>query len=149
MRTVWEGRSLGRGGWKKARRWEEEEGVGLIKCYSCCVSFPTRGLASLLPSLCPALHCALLPRPAFSLLHGLLPRNQEQGVEKGEKGLVRSPAHADAGGGASTVNLEHTPGCRISRLLIGKWRSREVQGLAQSLYIMVVTDPRLKFSFPV
>lgn len=78
MRSVWEGRRLDGGGWKVARAWEEKEGDGLIKCYSYPVSFPTRGPASLLPSLCPALHHALQPRPAFSLFPGLLPRNRER-----------------------------------------------------------------------
>lgn len=61
-----------------ARGWEEEEGVGLIKCYSYPISFPTRGLASHLPSPCPALHLTLRPRPAFSLFPGLLLRNWER-----------------------------------------------------------------------
>lgn len=99
MRTVWEGRRLDGGGWKVARAWEEKEGGRLIKRYSYPVSFPTRGLASLFPSLCPARitpSCPDLPFP-FSLGHF---RGTVSG--KGGEGPERSPALAESGGGAST-----------------------------------------------
>jgi len=99
MRTVWEGRRLDGGGWKVARAWEEKEGGRLIKRYSYPVSFPTRGLASLFPSLCPARitpSCPDLPFP-FSLGHF-----QGTVSGKGGEGPERSPALAESGGGAST-----------------------------------------------
>ena len=106
MRTVWEGRRLDGGGWKVARAWEEKEGGRLIKCYSYPVSFPTRGPASLFPSLRPARHHTLLLRPAFSLFPGPLPRNSQR--KEGRRAREKSCPRWVRGWG---IHLEQILGC--------------------------------------